>query len=522
MKNKQEISIKAQVFFALLTVILIMAAIFSPYSFYTNVHSIRKSVDEQLAVAVNGALEILPPNYHERLKKGQVSDAEYAVIQKKLNDFKNRIGITYIYAMVQKPDGKIYFTADTLYKPMTEYDEPTKDVFAAFKTRKTQASQTEDTEFALVSRSVLIPFSTSEGDTFVIGADLNITKVHPLILQSLRHFALLFLLGIALVIIVTVKLTRRISKPIISLANFTKKLSDSNFSAELKIDDELPPNMLKSGEVQALAFSIDAMRDKLKEYIENLKAEAQARNLAESELKIAGGIQESFLPGQSFESDTIISSALMKPAKQAGGDLYDFFTLSDGRPCFAIGDVSGKGMPAALFMARAITLIRAGARITSSLPKIVKFINDILSVGNDSCTFITFFICAYDAQNGVLEFVNCGHNPPYIKRANGSLEPMQLEKNAILGVFEDIEFKPQQIKLDLGDLFLSYTDGVTEAIASDDSFYGEERLEEFLRNADLKDGLPAIVKNLVVQVLKFEEGCAQSDDITVLAVSRKK
>ena len=522
MAGKAKISIKAQMFFALMSAVLVMAIIFSPYGFYTNVHSIRRAVDNSLLIAANGVLEILPQGYHERLKRGEVSDAEYDALQKKLCDFKDRIGATYLYSMVKGPDGKIYFTMDIHYKPMTEYEKPTPDVYAAFSTGKIQSGQNEDTEFALVSRSVLIPAYTKDGEMYVVGADLSISKIYPIIMDSLRNFLLLLLLGIFLVLIVTFRLTRRISTPISKLANFTKKLSDSNFSPDLVMEDEVPESILKAGEVQDLARSISSMRAKLGEYIANLEREVRARNLAESELEIAGKIQSSFLPGGDFACEFLRASAAIKPARQAGGDLYDFFALSDGRACFAIGDVSGKGTPAALFMARAIALIRAAAKSTSKLSDIVSFINDVLAQGNDSCTFITFFICAYDAESGSLEFVNCGHNPPLLRRAGGEVETLQLKRNSVLGVFEDLKFEAQQINLNLGDLILLYTDGVTEAGASDNSFYGEERLADFVRKFPEGADPRALADSLMAEILNFESGCPQSDDITILAISRVK
>ncbi len=518
MAGKSKISIRAQVFFALMTIVIIMAAIFSPYGFYTNVHSIRKSVDECLLIAANGALEILPEDYHQRLKRGEVSESEYAQIQRKFCDFKDRIGITYVYAMLRDSDGKVYFSADTDYKPMTLYEEPTPDVIRAFETGKIQVGQGEDPEFAIVSRSVLIPVRMRDGDTFVIGADLSVSKVYPIIMESLRNFMLLLMLGVALVFIVTVKLTRRISTPIAKLADFTKKLSDSDFSRELQMKDYVSDSILKAGEVQALASNISLMRSKLEEYIGNLEREAEARTMAESELEIAGKIQKSFLPGGAFEAGGIRASAAIRPAKQAGGDFYDFFTLSDGRLCFAIGDVSGKGMPAALFMARAITLVRAASKSTSKLSDIVAFINDILASGNDSCTFITFFICAYDSKSGELEFVNCGHNPPILKRSGAPAKYMELERNLVLGVFEKARFKSQSINLGSGDTILLYTDGVSEAESADGSFYGEERLLLF---ADKTKGTSSeIVESLMGEVLAFESGCPQSDDITIIAINR--
>jgi len=505
---------------ALLTVIIIMSAIFSPYGFYTNVYSIRKSIDERLITAANGVKEIIPDDYHDRLKEGKVSPAEMESLRKKLADFKNRIRVTYLYALVRGDDGKIYFTLDQEVKPMTEYAAPSDDVLEVFKTRKLVTAQCPDAEFGLISRTALIPFKSPKGDFYVIGADLNVNDINSLIDVAIRNFAILLGCGIVFVVFITMFLSRRISLPIKKLSEFTKRLADSNFSPSVSVEDDLPTSMVRTSEVSALVENIDGMRAKLKEYIVNLEAEVTARNLAESELKIAGEIQKSFLPQTAFENDFALAAASMKPAKQAGGDLYDFFPLKDGRACFAIGDVSGKGMPAALFMTRTVTLLRAATRTEDSLSKMAEVINDMLAQSNESCTFVTFFLCAL-SSDGVLEFVNCGHNPPYIKRADGAAVLLDANPNCILGVFEDKTFEPQTAKLNPDDALVCYTDGVTEAVAKDGSFYGDARLAELAVRLPMGTSAESIVSEIEESVAIFAAGAEQSDDITVLVLSRK-
>lgn len=521
MKKISRISISAQVFFALLTITLIMSAVFSPYGFYTNIHSIRKSVDERLKVAVNGVREIIPDDYHDRLAEGRVSQAEYDLLRGKLRDFRERIGVTYLYSMAQGPDGKIYFTLDQLYdSPMCEYLSPSPDTLEAFRTKKPVFAQCTDDEFGLVSRTVLLPFTSPGGRFFVVGADLNVSEVRPMIVESLRDFLFLMCIGVILVMAVTLVLTRRISAPIRGLSVFTKRLADSNFSPEISMEADVPRASIRASEVAALADSITLMRSKLEEYIENLKSEMGARQRAESELKIAGQIQESFLPGAGIRECGISAGAAMKPARQAGGDLYDFFPLMDGRLCLAIGDVSGKGMPAALFMARAMTLIRSAANISSDISKIARFMNDALAENNESCTFITFFICAFNPSDGILEYVNCGHNPPFLRRAGRAPEAMSPRVNSILGVFEGAEFAAESVAFAPGDELVCYTDGVTEAQDSSGGFYGDGRLESLLASMPPDSEPGAVVGAVMADVAAFSAGAEQSDDITVLAFRR--
>ena len=521
MSKSQKKSIRFQVFTSLLTVIIIMAAIFSPYGFYTNVHAIRKSVDERLVVAANGILEILPDDYHDRLAKGKVSVEEYKAMQKKLCDFQRRIGVTYLYAMVKDGGGKIRFTIDQKYGPMALYEDPSADTVEVFEKKAPVFAECADEEFGLNSRTVLLPFVSPEGRFYVLGADLNVQELTPLIKKSLRDFGLLLILGLLFVILITFKLTRSISTPIKKLSDFTVELANSNFSDKLSMGQLIADSANSTSEVSSLTLNISTMREKLREYIVNLEKEAQARNLAESELRIAGDIQESFLPGKSIENASLEAAATMKPAKQAGGDLYDFFELPDGRTCFAIGDVSGKGMPAALFMARVMTLIRSGAKMSRDLSEIVNFMNDMLAESNERCTFVTFFMCFYNPETSEMEFANCGHNPPYIKKANGKIEAVKVSVNRILGVFPDGGFKSETIKLGAGETLICYTDGVTEELSFGQEFYGEERLEKLLESLP-KESRPTDIVNAVMNdVVEFEKGEEQSDDITILAIQKK-
>ncbi len=517
--NKLKISIRLQIFLSLIVVVIIMAGIFSPYGFYTNVHSIRKYIDERLYVAVNSVNEIVKDGFIEEAFNEEISVEEYASYQKRLADFRDKIDVTYLYVMKQEANGEIVFLLDLESDFLEVYPDPSPDTLTAFETKAPLYFQGEDDFYSVESRTVMIPFYTKDNQLYIVGADLNVTELNPIIMQSIMNFLLLLALGFILVFLVTLVLSKKLSLPLKKLSSFTEKLINSNFSPTLRLDSN--KENFKTKEAYALALSINRMQDKLQEYLLNLETEIDARNKAESELKIAGGIQESFLPPSSFENENLSCFASMKPAKQAGGDLYEFFELPDGRILFAIGDVSGKGMPAALFMARAMTLIKSASKFSSNLGEMVSFINDALSENNDSCTFITFFILIYDKNNAKIEYVNCGHNPPYILRENGDLEAIQSKPNSVLGVFEGINFKVENIEMKQNDTFISYTDGVTEAMNAQENLYSEERLETLLKNFQGVKSPKNINDAIKESVEEFSKGCEQSDDITLLILKMK-
>jgi sigma-B regulation protein RsbU (phosphoserine phosphatase) len=207
----------------------------------------------------------------------------------------------------------------------------------------------------------------------------------------------------------------------------------------------------------------------------------------------------------------------MEPAKEVGGDLYDFFLLDDERVGFVMGDVSGKGVPAAIFMAVSRTLIRATALKGISPDECLTYVNSLLCRESVSSMFVTVFYGILNFKTGELNYANGGHNPPYVISANGDLLKVDLTGGLALGVMEGVMYKNNIIHLKPGDTVYTFTDGVTEAMDPDFELYSEERLESFLKE---KCSLTAteLVKETFVDVHNYAKDAQQSDDITVLAV----
>jgi sigma-B regulation protein RsbU (phosphoserine phosphatase) len=233
--------------------------------------------------------------------------------------------------------------------------------------------------------------------------------------------------------------------------------------------------------------------------------------------------------------------AKLEPAREVGGDLFDFFFLDDEHLCFNVGDVSGKGVPASLFMAIAKTLIKTRATelhkrvgrhpltwIAETLIKtrapegmtpeiILNQVNEDLSADNPSLLFVTLFLGTLNIKDGILEYCNGGHNPPYIIRATGEIEALEMTGGIALGVSEDFRFQSKRITLDKGDTVFIYSDGVTEAMNSRHELFSEERLEAEL---DRLKGLPVadIIAAIMEKIHEFSEDEPQADDITLLII----
>jgi sigma-B regulation protein RsbU (phosphoserine phosphatase) len=240
----------------------------------------------------------------------------------------------------------------------------------------------------------------------------------------------------------------------------------------------------------------------------------------QKELDVAREIQESIVPREfpPFpEREDVAIHASMLPAKEVGGDFFDFFLIDRDRIGFAIGDVSGKGVPAALFMAVSRTLLRATASRGFAPDECMQQVNQTLHQESISSMFVTCFYGVLNTRTGEIHCSNGGHNPPYILRADGRVEAMEVFGGLILGAFRHAAYEKREIGLQPGDCIFLYTDGITEAMNPDGEQFTSERLVESLKrvNASAVEG---IVCKVIEDVRRFTAGAAQSDDMTILAV----
>ncbi|MDD3364343.1 MAG: LytS/YhcK type 5TM receptor domain-containing protein [Syntrophomonas sp.] len=257
--------------------------------------------------------------------------------------------------------------------------------------------------------------------------------------------------------------------------------------------------------------------------IHNLMRERETqktKELIESELTVAREIQMSIVPKifPAFpgrpEFDLF---AILEPAKEVGGDLYDFFLMDDNHLCFTVGDVSGKGVPASLFMAVTKTLIKAKADIKLGPDEILYQVNNELCEDNDSGMFVTEFLGILTISTGDITFSNGGHNIPYLLRKNGELEVLPKIPGMALGVMEDFPYVCASVQVREGDSLVMFTDGITEAMNPAGELFSEERLENALRGIGGRNARDE-VNHILQTTRQFVNGANQSDDITILVI----
>lgn len=260
-------------------------------------------------------------------------------------------------------------------------------------------------------------------------------------------------------------------------------------------------------------------------YIKQTQREHLQLESIQSDLAVAGEIQKAILPCR-FPPFPEIKSldiyASMTPAKEIGGDFYDFFRLDDDRIGLVIADVSGKGVPAALFMAVSNTLLRSISMTKDNSQDCIDELNRLLCRVNVNSMFVTVFYGILNHRTGELDYTNGGHNPAYILRGkNGELERLGRFPNLVVGGFEDFSYKSESAQLDPGDSLFLYTDGITEAFDAKDEAFGDERLEDSLVEL-YHDDAKTIIEGVYADLGEFIGDRTQSDDITMLVVKRLK
>ncbi len=304
---------------------------------------------------------------------------------------------------------------------------------------------------------------------------------------------------------------KTISRPIVDLTEMTRRIAGGDFTQRIAISAR--------NEIGTLAASFNEMTRRLNESIEHLKETTAAKERIESELQIAHEIQMSMVP-KIFppfpdRSEFDIFAALV-PAKEVGGDLYDFFFIDDDHLCFAVADVSGKGVPASLFMAVTKTLFRATAGNRGTPGEILARLNTDICRDNESCMFVTFFCGILNIRTGQVDYSNGGHNPPYYLHRDG-VSPLENFGGIALGLVEQSPYASGQMVLRPGEALLLYTDGVTEAMDVSKTLYSDERLEQFL-GTNRGSAARQIIGDLISDVRHFAGDAPQSDDITILAL----
>ena len=332
------------------------------------------------------------------------------------------------------------------------------------------------------------------------------------ITDALKRFGLIFFILMIIMMIIAVGLSGRMIKPVLSLSEGVKIVGNGDLDYNL--------NVRAKDEIGDLALAFNKMTQDLKTYIKSLKETTAEKERIESELKIAHSIQNSMLP-RIFppfpDRKEINIFASMEPAKEVGGDFFDFFFIDDKKLCFVIADVSGKGVPAALFMVITKTLLKNQALLGMPAEEIMTTVNSLLCADNDECMFVTVFLGILEVDTGRLTYSNAGHNPPLLYRNDGEYDWVVSKKGFVLAGMDNMKYQSNEIKLEKNDTLFLYTDGVTEAMNSDGKLFSDERLKTTLNKLKNING-KELTEGVRAEISDHVKDAAQSDDITMMVL----
>ena len=323
-----------------------------------------------------------------------------------------------------------------------------------------------------------------------------------------QKIILVSVLGILILFLVNIFVFSKMLDPLVRITHAIQRFSSS------------PGKVQKSkNEIKMLAESLEDWQEKYGLLIKDQSKTASDKIKFDKDLKSAQEIQLNIVPSGNptfAENPEIDLFAMLKPAETIGGDLYDYFFIDKNHLLVAIGDVSGKGIPASLFMAIASTLIKTHAKVLSS-KDIVRRVNKELSDRNSNQYFVTLFLGILDIRTGILDYCNAAHNFPYILHADGTLQTLSKSHGLPLGIYKDKTYKSSTLELSLNDMLILYTDGVINSRDDNKQHYGTDRLEKNIQN--LNDLTAAeVVEKLVKSIMIFEGQGHQADDISLLTL----
>ncbi|MBQ2521186.1 MAG: SpoIIE family protein phosphatase [Bacteroidales bacterium] len=331
-------------------------------------------------------------------------------------------------------------------------------------------------------------------------------------LRRVQWLLMLFgLLDLLLLYIVIRKVVTFLTQPIILFTYTAMSIGKGNFKVQV-------PEVHTHDELKRLHDSLEYMLRSFKDYISELRSSTASNERYASELDIASNIQRQMLPSDFSNSEGVDIFALLSPARQVGGDMYDF-AIRNRTVYFAVGDVSGKGVPAALYMAITRAAFRFSAGLGLGPEGILSRINDVFSEGNESAMFVTLFMGKLHLDTLELEWCNGGHNPIVLVRPDGKAEFLAAKPNLAAGLMPGFPYEKESCILEKGTRILVYTDGVSEAERADLSQYGEQRLLDFAASVPREASSQEFCEALFADVHAFAAGNPQNDDVTILSLT---
>lgn len=340
-------------------------------------------------------------------------------------------------------------------------------------------------------------------------------EISSILLETLLIFSAALLITMAVAAALGMTVSGRITRPLSHLTEEVERISGGKLDTAIRVETD--------DELETLADAFNSMTESLKAYIRDLTAVTAEKERIGAELNVATKIQKDMLPNifPAFpDRQEFNIYATMDPAKEVGGDFYDFFMVDDAHLAVVMADVSGKGVPAALFMVIAKTIIKNQALTGEPLDEVFARANDQLCANNGEGLFVTAFMGLLNIRTGEFTCVNAGHNAPLLRRKGGTYEYLHLDPSFVLAGLENMRYESRRLTLGEGDTLFLYTDGVTEALDPNEELFGEERLHDALNRDEGRElSVDKLLPYLRAELVEYARGAEQADDITMLGLT---
>ena len=533
--------IREHITYKSILVIVSLLLVFAAFVGYVGYHGFTEALLEQHAdgafLTARTAAHIVDANrIDEYLQSGGESE-EYLSALDTMQRLCNTSGSTFIYVII--PDRTDYRHITFLFSTKNQdrdyelYDfgyvrETTNDDYR----EKYRLICEENAPRQLVIRdkgyietdphiTMMIPLKT---DTGYVSAILCVQRQMDSMTSARNNFLHTVLITLAVLVVLviifeTVYLNRALLQPIRTIVSETSRFAGENVPADPKLGDLIR----NEDEIGRLADSIDEMEAQIQRYLQDMTRITAERERIGTELKLAEQIQASMLPGDfpPFPDRTEFDIyAVMDPAREVGGDFYDFFFIDDDHLCLVMADVSGKGIPGALFMMISKVILQSCAMLGKSAAEILTRTNDALSSGNKVEMFVTVWLGILEVSTGKLIASNAGHEYPVLKRAGERYELLKDKHGFVIGGMEGLTYREYELQLQPGDKLFLYTDGVPEATDSSEQLFGTGRMLDAL-NRDPDAGPEETLQNVRDAVEAFVKDAEQFDDLTMLCMEYK-
>ena len=501
----------------LMTVLICVVSTISGYYQYSN--TIRKLYNDNGYVTANIILNHIDHDKIGKYATTWAEDEDYAEMAEYLKSVENASGAAYIYIVTVNEDQTVRYVYDSSGLSIGDTDPVSSyfdEVWAAWTEGKSPNNYMvrHSKKYGYLTSS-MVPVKDSEGK---IVALLFVDIWMQEIITTLQDYILKMVVvtvGILALFIVAYWLfmTRFFVKPMMQIRGNVTEFAKNNTTTTIPLD-----NIQTHDEIQDVAESIDLMEKDIVQYIDNIRTITAEKERIGAELNVATQIQADMLPRifPAFpEKHQFELYATMDPAKEVGGDFYDFFLVDEDHIALVMADVSGKGVPAALFMVIAKTLIKNRAQMGDSPAEVLKNVNEQLCEGNEAELFVTVWLAVIELSTGRGIAANAGHEHPVIRRAGGQYELVEYRHSPAVATLNGLRFREHPFELHKGDSLFVYTDGVPEATDANNQLFGAERMLASLnRNPDASPS--ELLKTLRQDIDTFVGNAPQFDDITML------